>query len=236
MVEPIQQTLSPVMTGRGLSRRFDTVDMPLADLKRAGARLECSVNDVFLAALTGGLRYYHEEHGAELSELRIALPISLRTAEDDIGGNRVTLVRFVLPVGSPDPRVRIAAARRLVAAWRNAPSNQLTQGIAFALNLAPRNYIGEMIKRVDLLASNVPGLRTPVYLAGARITGYYPFGPTLGSALNVTLMSYVGTCSIGINADTAAVPDLDVLVRCLHAGFDEVLECPPAYRSTRHPA
>ena len=236
MVKPIQRTLSPVMTGRGLGRRFDTLDIPLAELKTAGRRLECSVNDIFLCALTGGLRYYHEEHGAELSELRIGLPISLRTPEDDIGGNHATLVRFVLPVDSPDPQVRIAVARRLVTDWRNAPSNRLTQGIAFGLNLAPRGYIGEMIKHVDLLASNVPGLTTPVYLAGARVTGYYPFGPTLGSALNVTLMSYAGTCSIGINADTAAVPDLDTLVRCLHKGFDEVLGCRPAPRSARHPA
>ena len=31
------------------------------------------------------------------------------------------------------------------------------------------------------------------------------------------------TCALGINVDTGAIPDLDVLYDCLVAGFDEVL-------------
>ena len=47
-------------------------------------------------------------------------------------------------------------------------------------------------------------------------------GATLGSAANITLMSYAGTCHIGVTTDVAAVADPDELVRCLRAGFDEV--------------
>lgn len=49
------------------------------------------------------------------------------------------------------------------------------------------------------------------------------FGPTIGAGLNVTLMSYCGTCCVGVNVDTGAVPDTDVLMDCLQHGFDEVL-------------
>jgi hypothetical protein len=31
------------------------------------------------------------------------------------------------------------------------------------------------------------------------------------------------TCCLGVNVDTGAVPDPDVLMDCLRAGFDEVL-------------
>jgi hypothetical protein len=31
--------------------------------------------------------------------------------------------------------------------------------------------------------------------------------PTIGAALNVTLLSFVDTCAIGINMDTSAIPD-----------------------------
>jgi WS/DGAT C-terminal domain len=42
-----------------------------------------------------------------------------------------------------------------------------------------------------------------------------------GSALIVTLMSYNGTCCVGVNIDTGAVPDPDVMMDCLRDGFDD---------------
>jgi hypothetical protein len=51
----------------------------------------------------------------------------------------------------------------------------------------------------------------------------YPFGPTIGAGVNVTLMTYVDTCALGINVDIGAIPDYDVFHDCLVAGFDEVL-------------
>ena len=51
----------------------------------------------------------------------------------------------------------------------------------------------------------------------------YAFSPTISAGLNVTLLSYVDTCALGINVDTGAIPDYDVFYDCLVAGFDEVL-------------
>ena len=51
----------------------------------------------------------------------------------------------------------------------------------------------------------------------------YPFAPVPGAAVMVTLVSHNGTCCIGINVDAAAVPDTDVFVASLRAGFAEVL-------------
>jgi WS/DGAT/MGAT family acyltransferase len=221
MVTPATDTLSPVLTERGMGRRFETVEQAMIDVRRAAAMLDCTVNDVFLAAVTGGLRRYHERHGATVGELRMGLPLSLRR-RGEFGGNRVTLVRFPVPVGDPDPARRIEATRRAVRQWRNAPAHRMTEEIAFALNLAPRAALGTTFKHVDFLASNVPGFDIPVYLAGSRVLAYYPFGPAFGSAVNATLMSYAGACYIGLDADTAALPDTEVFARCLHAGFGEV--------------
>jgi diacylglycerol O-acyltransferase / wax synthase len=46
---------------------------------------------------------------------------------------------------------------------------------------------------------------------------------TIGSAVNVTLLTYVDTCALGIDVDTGAIPDYDVFYEYLVAGFDEVL-------------
>jgi diacylglycerol O-acyltransferase len=50
----------------------------------------------------------------------------------------------------------------------------------------------------------------------------YGFAPTSGAALNVSLLTPADRACVGINIDTAAVPDGSVLTRCLREGFDEV--------------
>jgi len=222
-VAPVSHTLSPVMKQRSLGRDLAMLEVGLGDLKRASAAAGGSVNDGFMAAVTGGFRRYHEHHGKTVDELRVTLPISTRTPDDPIGGNRITLERFAVPVSLRDPAARIRAIARRCRTARDERSVPYANTIAGALNLLPPSAVGSMLKHVDFLASNVPGFGCPLYLAGARVTAYIPFGPTIGAAVNVTLLSYDGTCGIGVTVDTAAVPDTEVFIKCLAAGFDEVL-------------
>jgi diacylglycerol O-acyltransferase len=211
------------MTERHLGRQLMTLDVPLDRLRAAAKEAGGTLNDAYLAAVAGGLREYHERHGAGAGDLRVTLPINLRRPEDPIGGNRITLQRCLIPAAVRDPVDRMRLIDERIGRARNEPAVPLTNGIAAGLNLLPPSYIGGMLKHVDFLASNVPGPRVPVYLAGARMTEYYAFGPTIGAAVNLTLISYCGTCNIGVNVDTAAVPDPEELETCLQQGFDEVL-------------
>jgi diacylglycerol O-acyltransferase len=222
-VSPVTTTDSPVMSERHLRWRYDVLDVPTGALREAGHRAGGSLNDAFLAAITGGLRIYHDRHGRGVEELRVTMPVSIRGDDDPEGGNRITLMRFEVPVAVADPgeRMHLIGARCRQA--RDEPAIAYTNAIAAILNRLPIGITGGMLKHVDFLASNVPGFPSPVYVAGARLEALYPFGPTLGAALNVTLMSYRGTCNIGINTDAGAVPDADALVACLQAGFEEVL-------------
>ena len=144
------------------------------------------------------------------------------TADDTSWGNKITLQRLIVPVGEPDPEIRIRALHRVIQAARGEPSLPVTGLIAGALNMLPVGYVGGVLKHVDFLASNVTGPPAPVYLAGGKVTGLFAFGPTIGASLNTTLLSYAGTCHIGVNIDTAAVPDPDVLLACLAEGLTEV--------------
>ncbi len=222
-VAPVNETLSPIMNGRGVSRYVDVVEMQLGDLKRAAAVADGTVNDGFLAGVTGGLRRYHERHATPVDRLRVTLPISIRTPEDPIGGNRITLIRFAVPVSDRDPVSRIHQLGRLCRTARHERSLQFTDAIAATLNLLPPAVVGGMLKHVDFVASDIPGFTFPVYLAGARVERNVAFGPTTGTAANFTLLSHDGTCCVGINVDTAAVPDPDALVECMCEGFEEVL-------------
>jgi diacylglycerol O-acyltransferase len=95
--------------------------------------------------------------------------------------------------------------------------------------------VGAMLKHVDFLASNVPGIDVPVYLAGARVAEWYAFGPTTGAALNATLVSYDGECFIGVNIDTGAITDGAGMLECLREGFDEVIRSGSAASETGAP-
>jgi len=80
---------------------------------------------------------------------------------------------------------------------------------------------------VDLMPIGIPvSLRTsdPVYLAGARVTRLYPLGPRPGVAAMIAMISYDGTCCIGLNVDPDAIGDLEIFETCLREGFGEVLD------------
>ena len=222
-VAPVSDTLSPIMTGRSLDRHLDLFEVDLPALKRAGAAVGGTLNDAFVASVTGGLRRYHEQHGAPVDELRVTMPISLRKEGDPEGGNRITLERFVVPVGVADAATRLRETGWSCRAARYEEALPLSDAVAGLLNLLPSGVIGSMLKHVDFLASDVPGVPVPIFLGGAPVSGYFAFGPTTGSAVNVTLVSYRDTCCIGCTIDTAAVPDPEKLSACLRDGFDEVL-------------
>jgi WS/DGAT/MGAT family acyltransferase len=162
IVRPILRAASPVMTERMMVRRLYTLDVPLTPLKAAAKASGGHLNDAFLAAITGGLRRYHQRHGDALDQLRVTMPLSVRRPDDPVGGNRITLLRFPLPVGVQDPAERLRRISRIVTSWRHEPAIPLTQGIAFGLNLAPRSFIQGILRRVDFVASDVPGLTDPV--------------------------------------------------------------------------
>jgi diacylglycerol O-acyltransferase len=221
-VRPVNSTLSAVMRDRRLTWHYDAATIPLDELRAPARALGLTLNDAFLGAVTGGLQRYHERHGAAVDQLLVTMPISVRTPDDPIGGNRITLMRFKLPVGKHDHAARMTSIHESCLAARHEAAIPYTNAIAGALNVLPRSLIGGMLKHVDFLASNVPGISTPIYLAGERVTEWYAFGPTIGAALNVTLISYDGTCFIGVNVDTGAIPDGPALMECLREGFADI--------------
>ena len=222
-VRPLTETGSPLMKERTLVRRLAVHEVPLATLKEAGHRSGGALNDAFVAGISGGLRRYHEQHGVTVGDLHLTMPISIRKEGDDMGGNHITLARFDVPVGVADPAERIRETHERTTKARNERSTPYVQLIAGAMNLMPRWYIGSVLRKVDFLASDVPGVPVPVYLGGAKVKVQYAFGPTIGSAVNVTLLTYVDTCALGIDVDTGAIPDFEEFYDCLVAGFDEVL-------------
>jgi WS/DGAT/MGAT family acyltransferase len=224
---PATAPMSPIMTARGMGRWLDALDVSLDDLKRAAKVAEGSLNDAFVAGACGGLARYHARHGADIAELRMTMPINIRRDSDSSAGNQFAPARFPVPLAITDPVDRMRAIRQLVAAWRREPALGLTGTLAGVLNRLPTQattaLFGGMLKCVDFVTSNVPGAPIPVYVAGAEVERFYAFGPPSGAGVNITLMSHVDQCCIGVVVDTAAVPDPQTLMDDLRAGYAEVV-------------
>jgi hypothetical protein len=68
----------------------------------------------------------------------------------------------------------------------------------------------------NVIISNVPGPRTPLYCAGARVLANYPVSTIVdGMALNITLFSYLDNLNVGLTVDSDLVPDVDLLAQAL---------------------
>ena len=212
--------LSPIMQSRSINYHFDTIDIDFAQFRAAAKQRERTVNDLFLAAISVGMYRYHEKMGRPVGELRMNMPISLRTSGDQ--SNAVTIARFEIPISNVIDDV-LEAAATIVRSWRAEPALKLADYFAELTRFLPPELVSAAAQTSDLTASNVPGVPVPVWLAGARVERMYPLVGTIGAAINVTMLTYEGTASVGVSSDDAAVGDRAELIASLRSGFGEVI-------------
>ena len=120
--------------------------------------------------------------------------------------------RFIVPVDIAIPVARMKAVHELVSRQRGEPALRLLDELAAVLNRLPAHTVHDALRlqcsaASTSSASNVPGPRFEVWLAGAKVEGVVGFGPLAGAAANVTLFSYLHDAHFGITTDPAAVPD-----------------------------
>jgi WS/DGAT/MGAT family acyltransferase len=226
LLAPVRSS-SPLLRERSLRRGLHMLEMPLEALHAAGHEAGCTVNDALLAAVASGLRRYHRRHGISLDRVAVTMPINLRRADDSLVGNHFTPARFTVPAALDDPVIRMRALGDVARSWQGSPALRMSDPLAGLLDRLPRPVtvavFGSMLKGIDTVVTNVPGVPGPCYLAGASVEREFAFAPTGGAALNVALVSHHDVACIGVAVDLAAVPDDDVLIAELAAGFREVL-------------
>ena len=169
-------------------RNLAMTSFDLAEVRRIGKAHDGTVNDVFLSIVGGALRRYIAiDHDPPTAPLRAAVPVSLRTGEeDDQSTNIITVVAALVRVDIDDPVERleatVAATRKLKSAsGERATDNMLESAFDLmtpaAASLLSRAYVSLIADRVQLpfhlLLSNVPGPSEPWYVAGARIDAFH---------------------------------------------------------------
>ena len=216
----------PITSHRALALR----STPLSQVKAIKSALGATVNDVVMAACAGGLRAYLQGHDALPEEPLIAMvPVSIRTgAEPERWTNRVSGVVAALPTDEDDPLHRVKLVHESMGnakeLFQALPAEELMNFSQFAppaVFARAMRVATRLRSPVNLVVSNVPGPREPLYVAGATLRHYYPVSTIVDNqGLNITVQSYLDTLDFGLVACRELVPDVDNLADAIVADLD----------------
>jgi diacylglycerol O-acyltransferase len=212
------------------SRRFAAQSYDLPRIKAIGKKLGVTLNDVVMAMCAGALRTYLLDFNALPRKPLIAMvPMSLRQDDSD-AGNQITMILANLGTHLADPMQRLDIIHRSVQNAKDrfsrmSPSEIMAYsalvysicGLNLMTGLAPK------LQAFNVVISNVPGPKEPMYWNGAELDGFYPVSIVLdGMALNMTLTSYVDSLEFGLIACRKALPSMQRLLGYLDDALDEL--------------
>jgi WS/DGAT/MGAT family acyltransferase len=237
-------------------RSYSTLSVPLGDLKALGTRVGGTVNAIVMAMCSSALRRFLKERELLPGKSLIAMvPVSLRSADDGAMNNQVSAIRVDLATDIAGLPARFKAIHASSEAAK-AVVRELKPvlGVDMPVTGAPwlmtglaslygRSNLARRVPQVGNVAiSNVPGPAMPLYMAGARMTHYYPVSiPGHGLALNITVQSYAGSLEFGLTACRRVLSQEESyeLVGYLRDALEEIRKLPsiePAARADAAPA
>lgn len=205
------------------SRRYVWTDVSLGDIRTVRKAYRATVNDVALAAVTGGFRALLLARGEnpDAHALRSLVPVSTREpGAESIPDNRVSLMLPYLPVDLADPGERLAAVRRRVRVLRAKHEPEAGGSLTTAAEWGPFAPVSWGIRmgmrlpqrQVATVTTNVPGPRQTLYGLGHEVQEMLPYVPIADRVrIGVAMFSYRDTLTFGITGDYDTTADLDVL-------------------------
>ncbi|NNM52465.1 MAG: wax ester/triacylglycerol synthase family O-acyltransferase, partial [Pseudomonadales bacterium] len=212
------------------SRRFAAQSYSLPRIRNIARVMNCTINDVVLSICGGALREYLITQRALPDRPLIAMvPMSLRQ-DDSVGGNQIAMILANLGTHIADPAHRLSVVRASVQDAKDR-FGQMTPAEILnytALTLAPGGLhlltgAAPSWLAFNVVISNVPGPREPLYWNGARLQGMYPVSIVLDRmALNITLTSYVDSLEFGIIACRRTLPSVQRLLDYLEKSIQEL--------------
>lgn len=230
---PVQSTsLTGPLDG---SRRYAWADISLDDVRVVRRRYGVTVNDVALAAVSGGFRQLLMSRGEEPDPhtLRSLVPVSTREpGAESIPDNRVSLMLPHLPVDVADPHERLLEVQARVQALRAQHEPEAGASLTSAAAYGPFMPVAWGIRlglrlpqrQITTVTTNVPGPRTTLYALGREVTEMLPYVPIADRVrVGVAMFSYRDTLTFGLTGDYDTTPDLQLLADGISASMEELL-------------
>ncbi|MGI9605781.1 MAG: WS/DGAT/MGAT family O-acyltransferase [Acidimicrobiales bacterium] len=235
----------------GPHRNFEARSVPLDDIKTLKNAMGATVNDVVMAICAGALRTWLDGKG-ELPDVPLVamVPVSIRSGEEtDRWTNRVSAIFAELPTNEGDVLTRVMRVHEAMLHGKEQfdmlPAEILSDlsqlappALAIrASRLASRMHLGNRLHLpFNLVLSNVPGPRQPLYLDEARLVHYYPVSTLVeGQGLNITVQSYLDTLDFGLVSCRNLVPDLADLADLLDHEVQQLFDALGLERTAAKP-
>jgi WS/DGAT/MGAT family acyltransferase len=232
---PAMRAPRGVLNGKtGPSRVYTFSRFPLSDFRTIKAELGGTINDVVLAAVTGGLRRFMMARGLDLGEESITAlcPVSIRDdSEKNALGNRLAMLLVKLPIVEPDPVQRLQTVRSTVDRLK---ARKQAVGADFLLSLAgfAPATLHAMVSRAslrqigfNLVVTNVPGPQFPLYCQGSKLVEAFPVAFLYaGQYVAIAIFSYNGQLNFGYLADAKGMGDVDLLAAGVEEAVRELVE------------
>lgn len=234
-----QCVLNDRITG---SRRFAAESFSLQRIRTIAKAFDATINDVVLAICGSALRdYLLDQNALPEQPLIAAIPVSLRE-DESIGGNQIVTILANLGTHTADPAQRMQIVKASVQEAKQR-MNTMTQKeiMAYtALMLTPAGMqmlTGLMPKwqAFNVLISNVPGPKEPLYWNGARLRGMYPVSMPLDRlALNITILSYYDQLEFGLTACRRTLPSMQRMLAHLESAIENLELAAGLHRARRN--
>lgn len=209
------------------SRRFAAQSYAMTRIRAAATSHKATINDIVLAMCGSALRRYLMDLGDLPEKPLIAMvPVSVRR-DDSEGGNQVAMILANLATHLDDPLERLDTTVRSVNQSKERFS-RLSQGeiLAYMTTVMAAHGANMALginpgwQAFNVIISNVPGPREPVYWNGAAVEGLYPVSiPIDGAALNITLNSYAESLEFGLIGCRRTLPHMQRLLEYLDEGL-----------------
>jgi diacylglycerol O-acyltransferase len=220
----------------GQDRALAVARASLGDVSAVARAHGATVNDVLLAMIAGGLRSLLSGRGEDVEgvELPVYVPMSLRRGrEEGPAGNDISQIVVRLPIGLPDPEVRL---RQIASAMTERKAvDRPSLGTTFRSRVLSRYLLKLIIRqRVNVASADLIGPSGPLRLAGAEVLEMDPLINLMG---NVTLgagaLSYAGRFDVLAVADAAIHPDVDVFAAGAGAELHALMSTRPRASTAR---
>ncbi|HEY6923805.1 MAG TPA: wax ester/triacylglycerol synthase family O-acyltransferase [Steroidobacteraceae bacterium] len=228
--DPPTQLKNPLS---GIRRVAWAAPLLLEEVKTIGRVLGCTINDVLISTLAGALGRYLEARGDPIAgvTIRATVPVNLRPDEADDAdklGNRFGLVFVDLPIGIRHPLERLYNVHAGMQTIKASVQATTTFGLLAAIGYLPAPVeppaIALFSAKASLVASNLPGPKEPLQLAGAPISQILFWVPQAGSiGTGVSMLSYNGRVQFGVIADHEMVPDPRELIGHVGTEFERLV-------------
>ena len=217
------------------SRRYTWTTKSLSEIRTVRGQFNATVNDVALAAVSGGFRHLLLSRGEQpaADALRSLVPVSTRQpGMESIPDNRVSLLLPYLPVDLPDPGDRLDAVKSRIRALYSAGEPEAGDSLTTAAQYSPFPPIAIGIRlgfrlpqhQIATVTTNVPGPRATLYGLGRELEEILPYVPIADRVrIGVAMFSYRDALTFGITADYRSVPDIEVLTEGITESMAELV-------------